>query len=246
MATIGLMKVSAVKTISGNSPQVVPYPEAASQNFKLGQPVYLAAGLLTELAAETTLPISILGFAADDASGTTNKMTNVWVANADTIFEANYTDGSLAAAVTSKTIVGGVYDLDIDDTNKKVHIASAQTKPIALIVGLSEKDAEGDTGGRVLFQIVPHARQMFGGYLRGAATADVASLIDAAGATHTVTVTGAAIGDFVLVSASVDLAGITVTGYVSAADTVSIRVQNESGGTVDLASAIWQVLVIPA
>ncbi len=84
----------------------------------------------------------------------------------------------------------------------------------------------------------------FGG-LNGSATLDVASLVDGAGATSTVTVTGAALGDFVLVSLGVDLAGITVTGYVSAADTVSVRVQNESGGTLDLASTTVRVRVIP-
>lgn len=82
-----------------------------------------------------------------------------------------------------------------------------------------------------------------GAILTGSATYDAPSLVDAAGVTTTVTVTGAALGDFVLVSLSVDLAGITVTGYVSAADTVSVRVQNESGGTVDLASATLRALV---
>lgn len=82
-----------------------------------------------------------------------------------------------------------------------------------------------------------------GAILTGSATYDAPSLVDAAGATTTVTVTGAALGDFVLVSLSVDIAGITITGYVSAADTVSVRVQNESGGTVDLASATLRALV---
>ena len=81
--------------------------------------------------------------------------------------------------------------------------------------------------------------------LDGSATLDVASLADGAGATSTVAVTGAALGDFVLVSLGVDLAGITVTAYVSAADVVSVRVQNESGGTVDLASTTVRVRVLP-
>lgn len=81
-------------------------------------------------------------------------------------------------------------------------------------------------------------------FLEGSATYDAASLIDGAGATTTVTVTGAALGDYVVgVSHGVDLAGITVTGYVSAADTVSVRFQNESGGTLDLASATLRALV---
>lgn len=84
------------------------------------------------------------------------------------------------------------------------------------------------------------------GVLTGSATYDAANLVDAAGATTTVTVTGAALGDFVTgVSFSVDLQGITVTAYVSAADTVSVRLQNESGGAIDLASATIRVEVKP-
>lgn len=88
-------------------------------------------------------------------------------------------------------------------------------------------------------------RAVLAGILSGSATYDAASLIDAAGATTTIAVTGAALGDFVLVSHSVDLAGISVTAYVSAANTVSVRLQNESGGTLDLASGTLRVRVIP-
>lgn len=75
-------------------------------------------------------------------------------------------------------------------------------------------------------------------------TLDPASLADAAGTTSSVTVTGAKLGDFVLAAAGVDLAGITVTAYVSAANTVKIRVQNESGGGVNLASSTWNLMVL--
>jgi len=84
----------------------------------------------------------------------------------------------------------------------------------------------------------------FGTILTGSKTYDLASLVDGAGATTTVTVTGAALGDFVTaVSMGVDLQGIQVTGWVSAADTVSVRFQNETGGTLDLASTTLAVRV---
>lgn len=79
--------------------------------------------------------------------------------------------------------------------------------------------------------------------LRAQATYDAASLVDGAGATTTVSVKGAAVGQFVAVAHGVDLAGITVTAWVSAADTVSVRFQNESGGTLDLASGTLEVRV---
>lgn len=84
----------------------------------------------------------------------------------------------------------------------------------------------------------------FGG-LSGSATFNAGSLADGAGETTTVAVVGAALGDFAMASLGVDLAGITVTAYVSATDVVTVRVQNESGGTLDLASTTLRVRVIP-
>jgi type II secretory pathway pseudopilin PulG len=68
------------------------------------------------------------------------------------------------------------------------------------------------------------------------ATYDPPSLADGAGVTTTLAITGAAMGDFVLVSFSNDLQGITLTGWISVAGTASARFQNESGGTLDLTS----------
>lgn len=56
-------------------------------------------------------------------------------------------------------------------------------------------------------------------------------------------VTGAALGDAVAVGVKTDLQGVTVTGYVSSANTVQVRVQNESGGPVTIAAADWTVQV---
>lgn len=79
--------------------------------------------------------------------------------------------------------------------------------------------------------------------LSGSATYDPPSLADGAGATTTVTATGAALGDFAEASFSLDLQGITLTAWVSSANTVSVRFQNESGGVLDLASGTLRVRV---
>jgi hypothetical protein len=81
--------------------------------------------------------------------------------------------------------------------------------------------------------------------LDGSATWDVGSLTDGAGESKDITVTGAAIGDFVLVSMGVDIVDMTISAQVTAADTVTVRIQNESGGTVDLASTTVRVRVLP-
>lgn len=76
------------------------------------------------------------------------------------------------------------------------------------------------------------------------ATLDAGSLADGVGETDDVTVPGVALGDMVIgASLGVDLVGITVTGYVSAANTVKFRIQNESGSTVDLASSTLRIVV---
>jgi hypothetical protein len=74
-------------------------------------------------------------------------------------------------------------------------------------------------------------------------TYDAGSLVDAAGVTTTVTVPGAVLGDACVPSLGVDAAGITVTCYISAANTASVRLQNESTATVDLASTTLRVFV---
>lgn len=80
--------------------------------------------------------------------------------------------------------------------------------------------------------------------LRGSIVYDPASIADGTGVTTTVSVTGAALGDFVLVSFSLDLQGIILTGYVSAADTVSVRFQNETGAAISLESGTITAVVI--
>jgi hypothetical protein len=82
-----------------------------------------------------------------------------------------------------------------------------------------------------------------GGRLTGTATFDPASLADGAGATTTVAVAGAALGDAAVASFSLDTQGITIAAWVSAANTVSVRFQNESGGTLDIASGTLKATV---
>lgn len=80
--------------------------------------------------------------------------------------------------------------------------------------------------------------------LTATATIDFTSI--AAGATQeqTITVTGAATGDTVELGLPSTLdAGLMATGYVSAADTVKIRLFNTTGGAIDPASATYRAKV---
>lgn len=79
--------------------------------------------------------------------------------------------------------------------------------------------------------------------LTGTATYDPPSLATLIGATTTVTVTGAVLGQGVIISFSLDLQGIQLTGYVSAANTVTARFFNSTAGTLDLASGTLKTWV---
>lgn len=91
----------------------------------------------------------------------------------------------------------------------------------------------GDTDGNVV-----------GLDLIASAVYDPPNLIDGAGVTTTIALAGAGLGDMVIGSFSLDIQGMTVTYYVSAANVVSIRFQNESGGAIDLASGTLNVKLI--
>lgn len=74
-------------------------------------------------------------------------------------------------------------------------------------------------------------------------TYDPASLADGDGVTATVKCRGAALGDNVSAAFSLDLQGIMLTAWVSAANVVSVRFQNETGGIIDLGSGTLKVSV---
>ncbi len=59
-----------------------------------------------------------------------------------------------------------------------------------------------------------------------------------------ISVPGAALGDFVLSSMSVDIADGVLRGAVTAADTVTLVIANNTGGSLDVASGTAYCLVI--
>ena len=80
--------------------------------------------------------------------------------------------------------------------------------------------------------------------LNGTAVLDPANLADGIGVNLSITVTGAVVGDFVLVAPAVDLQGILMTASVISANTVEVRLQNETTGAINLASSTWKAKVI--
>jgi len=71
-----------------------------------------------------------------------------------------------------------------------------------------------------------------------------ASAADGVGETIAITVIGVALGDVVMgVSLGVDIVDTVVTAYVQAADSVEVRLQNESTSTADLASTTVRLVI---
>ena len=80
------------------------------------------------------------------------------------------------------------------------------------------------------------------GSLVGSGVWDPGDLADGAGETSPdITVTGAATFDAVIVYPPVPLQGLLMSAWVKSSNTVAIRLQNETGGNVNLASGTWFV-----
>jgi hypothetical protein len=79
--------------------------------------------------------------------------------------------------------------------------------------------------------------------LIGSATYNPPNIAAGASAQTTVTVTGVAVGDYVEASFSLALAGLTLTGEVSAANTVTATFFNPTAGAIDLASGTLRAIV---
>jgi hypothetical protein len=101
-----------------------------------------------------------------------------------------------------------------------------------------------DATNEVVVRGVRQFQGLFTELFTVSATLDAGNLVDGAGETNAVDVPGVELGDVVLAfSLGVSLAGITATAFVSAANVVSVRLQNESGGTLDLASTTFKAVV---
>jgi hypothetical protein len=169
-ANIVLQRALAARTISGNPPQTLVLPEAASQTFKKGEFVYLVAGYVTEIADAT--PDLILGMAAEDAhngdAGAYN--VGVYIANADTIFKLNKvsaggsgTGGTIAA--TAVTDVGKAFALYRDTTNNITHAVVAEgalgAQRQLICIDHAGDDVLLDVGGRLLCIVNGKYRQLY-------------------------------------------------------------------------------------
>lgn len=133
----------------------------------------------------------------------------------------------------------------------KLHLpagtATANTAPLKFTSGTNLTTPENgavEFDGTHLYFTVGSTRYQASLTLKTSAVIDFPSLADNNSNIQNVTVTGAAIGDQVLVTKMGAWSnGEVYVAFVSAADTVSIRLQNVSGGTFDIGSDTYNVTV---
>lgn len=112
----------------------------------------------------------------------------------------------------------------------------------AISAAITALQGESDPFPVYLNQTEGDARYVqLGNILNASKTWDPPSLATGAQTTTTLTITGAAIGDFVLVSFSLSTAGLILRADITATDTATIVLLNMTGGTVDLASGTLKV-----
>ena len=82
-------------------------------------------------------------------------------------------------------------------------------------------------------------------FLEGSVTWDAASIGDGNEEAKEITITGASLGDFVEVSLSIDVEDLGLTADVTAANTVTCLLWNNTGGAINLGSATAYARVFP-
>lgn len=217
--------VANARAISSNSCQNTII---ASNNIAFGNIEVLGGGSSSGGDAYTKSPQSILvrGNLIDD-------MNSVGAINCDTLTaaeEITISDNHLRSQADSGSQSGAIRFTSVTTTRLNVHdnvanLSNTAKNRVSVSSLTATNRIEHDNSWNQL-----------------TFTYDPSNLVDGAGETSAgVSVTDLALGDWVRVMAPYDLQGITVTGYVSAAGTARARVQNESGGAIDLASGTWHL-----
>ena len=155
------------------------------------------------------------------------------------------------ASGTGTTIAGNV-GIAVNTPTARLHViagtATASTAPLKFTSGTNLTTAEAgamEFNGTNLFFSPSTTRHTVNHGLTGSATLNFPSTTTLLSADLTITVTGAADGDVVSLgvpNAAVN-ANTSYSAWVSATNTVTVRFNNYSSGTVDPASALFKVFV---
>lgn len=145
----------------GGTGTVAALAEAASQTFVKGDPLVLVSDLLTKASVGAVTSATLfVGFANQDASGTTNTMREYIKPSPDAVYALPCYSGASAAA----TGLGMTKDLFpayfVSDGVGLVVDTSSNTNPVFQVVGFVTGEtpwgtmAVGDTGGLLLVKFL--------------------------------------------------------------------------------------------
>lgn len=132
--------------------RIAYFPEGASQSFKRGHLVILSSGKLVKAASDPSAN-TVVGVAAEDASGVTDRKIGVYVGTEDAEFVGRV-QNTQATAITQ---VGAQYGVVLDATYDifRVDIGETSTKVVTVTEIL---DTVGDVNGHVVFKFLNAAR----------------------------------------------------------------------------------------
>jgi hypothetical protein len=140
--------------------RVWPFPELGAETFKAGEMVCLSGS--TANAVGITIPgtdasgYGIIGFAADNATGSTSSFKGVHIATPDVVFMANVGHSvTSAGAQTAATDLGQLYGLTSLSGRTYVDKQKTGTSNVACrVIGFSDTDAVPTFYGKVKFVVL--------------------------------------------------------------------------------------------
>ncbi|HEY3265335.1 MAG TPA: glycosyl hydrolase family 28-related protein [Armatimonadota bacterium] len=235
----------------------VPFVAAANQEMRF----YLPAGS----ALWGTLAFTITGgYQGSNALGRYVKQYSLGLTGAGAVYEKSaQVVSALGNTANGVSLVGPIWNSasgrwyfslvhrEAAANTYTVHVAGQVNDPTAVSVlgGITVEGpiAAADPGpdnwnADSLLTVNPAGLITTGGWGRTAATLDFPSIAAKGAAELTVTVPGAQVGDAVSVSPNgAAESGLVWSGYISAANTATVRVGNVSAVAVNPAARVWQV-----
>lgn len=162
----------------------------------------------------------------------------------------NNTGGVKVGVETTTSGAGAINKLRLTDNVLTTDVSIAGNRGVTYSGTIGELFLSGNDVSRPTNAIVgtPPSVYVLGNNLgfspiTNVAAYDPPSLANGGAINTTLTATGAAVGDYVQVSYSVNLNGVGIVAWVSSANTVTVRFTNNTGGTVDLATGNIKVRV---
>uniref|UniRef100_A0A6M3KZC3 Uncharacterized protein n=1 Tax=viral metagenome TaxID=1070528 RepID=A0A6M3KZC3_9ZZZZ len=161
-----LIGVKPVSFLNGGAVPTWSFPElSGTQAFKAGEMVCLSGAVgsaigLTKPGTDAS-GFGIVGFAADNASGTTSGKKSVWIASPDVVWQGNVGHSTSASAQTAATDLGQRFGLT--SLSGRTYVDKARTAVSTVmcrVIGLCNQDDVPTFYGKVYFTLMDRVCQL--------------------------------------------------------------------------------------